>query len=440
MSQAIGAARHRLILMFLITAVAALLPFAARASAAPAVQAMTGDAAGPTPNIQRGQFTIFDQTATAYTTGSAGTINFTLDGTPYVGYCIDTSRKLSTTPEAVEVTTEAPPTTVARRALAWVLINQTPTGPDTPAKRQLAAAAQVATWLLVDPRISQTAPTDDAALNAAGIALVQKAKAATATPKSLTLSAPLLAPGTTSATISISGRPGAVVTLSVVTGAGSLSTQQVTLGPNGDGSVVVTASGPGTVAVSASTAGDGRLLLIEPTGSGRAQPTAAATPSTISATANVLFQAATPAPAPGPAVQGPVVVTPSVAPKLGLSKIAPPRSAVLKAVKYTIEVRNSSSKAARNVVLRDRLPAGMSFVRSSQRGTLRSGSLVFNLGTIAGGATRTVSVWLQADAGVRGTRVNVATVTATQFRTATARAATLFRPLKPVRVQPAVTG
>ena len=112
---------------------------------------------------------------------------------------------------------------------------------------------------------------------------------------------------------------------------------------------------------------------------------------------------------------------------------------MLSKVRYAITVRNPSKAAATKVVLKDRLPEGMSLVKSSRVGRLSNGVVTYDLGTIQPGKSKTVYVWLLASADVRGTRTNVATVSAARVRPLTARAVTIFTPLAR-RVQPAVTG
>lgn len=415
-----------------VVALAALTLLAlagARAAAVPATQTWTGQAAGTTPDILQGGVTILGAGGAPIAAGAeAGTLNFTLDGVPYVGYCIDTARQFSLGTEAVDALTENPPSTANRRALAWLLLNRAPTGPVTPDKVSAASAAQVAAWVLEDPQISPTTPTSDATLNAAALALVQEALAATATPSSLGLSVAAPAAGASTATVTVTGKPGAVVTLSVTSGPGTLSTGSVTIGAGGSATATLTKTGNGAVTVAASTAGDGSLIIIRPTDpTTEPQPTAAARPSTLSASAQATFS-----PAQTP-------VTPVVPLKLTISKSAPARSTVLKRVRYSITVRNPAKAAVRNVVLRDRVPRGMSFVRASRASSQSNGTVTFRLGTLAAGSSRTVQVWMIANANVRGTRTNVATVQGTGVQPVNARARTLFVALQQRRVIP-VTG
>lgn len=416
-------------------AVAALATFAAgQASAAPATQTWTGGSAGLTPDIQADGFSLIGADGSTITTsGIAGTINFTLDGKAYVGYCTDTNRIFSTGTEPVDTTVSDPPASATDRAVAWILLNRAPTGADAPDKEATAAAAQVAVWLLTDPDINATTPTSDAALNAAAKALVQEALAATASPASVGVSATVPAAGATTSTVTVVGRAGSTVTLAV-TGPATLSTTSIVLGANGQGTATLTATAVGTVGITATTAGDGRLIGINPTNpETNPQPTAAAEATTLSASAQVAFQAAPVTPVT------PTVPVAQVKPSIAITKSGPARAKVLSKVSYTITVRNSGKVTLRNVVLRDRLPRGLSFVSATRTNTVANGNATFTIGTLAPGATRTVVVTLMANATVRGSRTNVATVSATNVRPKSAQAATVFRALVR-RVQPAVTG
>jgi uncharacterized repeat protein (TIGR01451 family) len=66
---------------------------------------------------------------------------------------------------------------------------------------------------------------------------------------------------------------------------------------------------------------------------------------------------------------------------------------------YTISLANTSDAAALNTTLNDMLPMGMSFVSCSDSGTYVPlfGMVTWNLGTIAGNSSRSVSVTLQVD-------------------------------------------
>jgi uncharacterized repeat protein (TIGR01451 family) len=128
-----------------------------------------------------------------------------------------------------------------------------------------------------------------------------------------------------------------------------------------------------------------------------------------------------------------------IVPKVSITKTGPARAKVLTKVSYTITLKNTGKVTLRNVVLRDRLPRGLSFVTASRTSSLGNGNATFQIGSLAPGASRTVVVTLMANASVTGSRTNTATVSATGVRPKSAQAATVFR--APVRrVQPAVTG
>ena len=108
-------------------------------------------------------------------------------------------------------------------------------------------------------------------------------------------------------------------------------------------------------------------------------------------------------------------------------------------VRYRIKVRNPTRVTVRNVVLRDRIPSGMSFVDATPDATVENGRVRWSLGTLRPGESRTVTLWLQASITVEGDRTNVATVSATAVRTVRARVSTFFQAVQR-RTRPAVTG
>ena len=407
---------------------------ATAALGAPQTQDYTGDQAA-TPDIDRSDLVFFLPDGSPGAGGAAGTINLTLDGVPVVAYCVQTNAFLHESGTVIADVTEIPLATAEDRAVLWILRNQTPTGTPTPEKRTQAAVAQVAVWVLRG-QLRATNPTSDAGVNAAVAALIQTALSESATPRTLALSTGAPAPGATTATVTVTGKPGAVVALTIASGPGTLSAPTVTIGAGGTATVTVTGPGPGTTVVSASTDSDGTLIHIVPQDGSQRTSTAAA--GRITASTSVSFTA--PAAVVPVAPVAPVGTTTGTRPaKLSLTKTAPASALVLRRVKYTITVKNTSTVIARDVVLRDRFPDGMTFAAASRKGTLRNGTLTFAMGDLRAGQSRSVTVWLVANAQVRGTRVNTATASATKVRSVRAQAATLFRPLAR-RVQPAVTG
>lgn len=453
-------ARPALQLLLLAVVAAVMAAMASLASAAPATQVWTGHAGGTTPDIERTGVQLFkvDGSPITVSDGEVGTLNFTIDGVPYIGLCIDTARPFDDAAAAVDVMAVTSPNHTDR-AVAWIIVNL-PQGATSPDKASKAAASQIAVWLLRG-QVNADSPSGDAALNAAAKALRDQALAATAAPASLAIAPSAPAAGATSTPVTVSARPGAVVTLSVTSGNGTLSAAQVTVGASGSATVTLTTTGPGTVALAARTAGDGVLYRVDPVKD--TQTTAYAVPTVLDAATNVTFTSApatpttpttpttpatpvtnTPAPSttPTPAPAPTVVVAQTRRPALHLVKQGPARATAGKVLRYTVKVTNTGNAPARNVVVTDRLPGGLTLV--GRQGT-RSGSAVhFRVGTLAPGASKVIRVQVRSRTGLTGRRVNVATATATGVTRVTARAATRFvgpkARTRPAVVAPAVTG
>jgi uncharacterized repeat protein (TIGR01451 family) len=69
------------------------------------------------------------------------------------------------------------------------------------------------------------------------------------------------------------------------------------------------------------------------------------------------------------------------------------------AIVYTLKFDNDNAASATSVVLTDPLPAGTTFQSASNGGSLQSGAVVWNLGTVAAGASGTVSFVVRGDTG-----------------------------------------
>jgi len=144
----------------------------------------------------------------------------------------------------------------------------------------------------------------------------------------------------------------------------------------------------------------------------------------------------------------PVAVTPvaSGAPAratLGLVKRAPARARQGGRIVYRLTVTNVGTAIARNVVLRDRVPAGTYIRRLPARIRMSRGSMVWRIKSLRPGATKTIRVVLRIRPRRTGDIVNIATATASNAATVRARARTcvlLPARVRPARVQPAVTG
>jgi uncharacterized repeat protein (TIGR01451 family) len=146
-----------------------------------------------------------------------------------------------------------------------------------------------------------------------------------------------------------------------------------------------------------------------------------------------------PATTPGTPSTPPAVVTRTLSPRLAIVKTAPARARGLENVVYTIRVRNTGKAIARNVVMTDPLPAGLTFVRSSRPASVNGRTVTVKLGNLRPGQARVVKLTVRAAANVRGRKVNVATARAADVRPVRDAAPTVFRPLVR-RIIPAVTG
>lgn len=134
-----------------------------------------------------------------------------------------------------------------------------------------------------------------------------------------------------------------------------------------------------------------------------------------------------------------VAQTPVLVPRLAIVKTGPLRARGLQRLTYAIRVRNRGNGVARNVVVTDVLPTGLSYVRASRKATVKGRTVSVAMGNLQPGASRTVKVTVRAAANIRGRRVNVAVARATGVRPVRDTARTVFTPLVR-RVIPAVTG
>lgn len=125
-----------------------------------------------------------------------------------------------------------------------------------------------------------------------------------------------------------------------------------------------------------------------------------------------------PKPAPAPAPKPEPAPTPAPAPKTGcsdptwglirMSKVMPAEAGL--GSEFTAELRVTAQACAANVVVRDYIPTGLSYVRSEPSATVEGDQLVWRLGNMDAGETKTIKVTFRADK--EGTLVNCASVSA----------------------------
>ena len=149
--------------------------------------------------------------------------------------------------------------------------------------------------------------------------------------------------------------------------------------------VTVTPSAAGPVVVGASAQGGMLHRAAHLTGRSAPQTMAYVTAVPLSASATV--SAVAPAVVTPPAVVVPVPVARVPVATLGLTKTAPATVRRGRAITYRLTITNLSGTQARGVVVRDPIPVGTHLGRLPARARLRSGAVVWTIGTLAPGAS-----------------------------------------------------
>lgn len=111
-------------------------------------------------------------------------------------------------------------------------------------------------------------------------------------------------------------------------------------------------------------------------------------------------------------------------PVLTITKAGPDKRFEGRPVKYTITVSNTGDAVAKQATIMDIVPAGSRFVKASDNGLPQGNNVIWNLGDLAPGATKTVDITL---VGTQlGQIINTANVTANCANSAVAKAPTVI--------------
>lgn len=97
-------------------------------------------------------------------------------------------------------------------------------------------------------------------------------------------------------------------------------------------------------------------------------------------------------------------------PVLVLAKSGPAKRFLGRNATFSVTIKNAGDGEARDVIVVDMLPAGMTFVSASEDGRLAAGKITWRLGTMAPGASKKLSVIAKANRA--GTLTNNVTATA----------------------------
>jgi uncharacterized repeat protein (TIGR01451 family) len=161
-------------------------------------------------------------------------------------------------------------------------------------------------------------------------------------------------------------------------------------------------------------------------------PTIAGTPGPPSPLPGV-----TPAGTPVPVPRKPPTPRPCPVPRLDASMVGPKRAFMGQRATWLITVRNRGSAAARNLVVRERLPVGFSVVGSTRAFSFAGRQLRFPVSRLPGRRNLAIRITMQVDNGLAaGTAVHRVRVSASCGATETALAPVQVTP----GIAPAVTG
>ena len=331
-----------------------------------------------------------------------------------------------------------------------------------------AAAVQIVVWQTLPlTRADLVKPSVDDAVNALAVKFTSLMDAGFngEEPDGAT---PVLSAGPVSgcaSTITITGTPGHAVTLTVDNG-GVLSTSVVVIGQDGTATAMVQGTPGATVTVTGSIANGGELVRADGVHAVDVHTTEAnqsfapeeliflggqqITSSTVLVACPALVPPLPPAPLPVPPLPPaplpvplaipPVTVAGVTGGALALTKTGPSAAIAGQVITYRLRVRNSSSVPVTSVVLRDVLPAGMTLVSRPAGTTIKNGTVVWQLGTLAPGQRRSISLQVRINRAITGRRCNSANASAANAATVRVRACSAIRAVSGAVRIPIVTG
>jgi uncharacterized repeat protein (TIGR01451 family) len=393
------------------------------------------------------------------------------------GFCVDALHSISpgiNYSVSLRTAADDPRLATARYAEAGWLIQQAQSlvaAAPVAARALEAGALQAAVWQLTD-QAREVDPTSNAALNARTAALrALAAGRSVGGPVTITRAMDRGCAGRSSVALALTGTPGSTATLAVSGGAGTVSPAEVRFGADGTAQASVSSSTPGSVSVTVRAEGGTLTRIARANGTvSTPQETMVLMPQSYSASTSVVFDdcpvipfedpttpttpSAPVAPletpgdkpsAPDTSTQ-PAPRTPNQAgPRFTVTKKGPTSVRAGQRARYTITIANRSGAPLRGLTVTDDLPAGMSLAGVPAGSRLRGGDVVWTLGSLRVGGTRTLRVNVRLDADASGRRCNRVSVTdpgaeaaGTARLTRTATACTLVRAVNR-RILPAVT-
>ncbi len=136
----------------------------------------------------------------------------------------------------------------------------------------------------------------------------------------------------------------------------------------------------------------------------------------------------------------PVVITGEQGTTLAIVKVGPRTSQVRRAVRYTLRVTNTGGSVARNVIVRDPVPSGMTVAKLPANATVAKRQLRWSIGDLQPGQSTTVSVLLRAEGNRTRRLCNTGFAVASNAAEVSSRACARFTRIAGVVRVPRVTG